>query len=56
MDKEQKNKLITDFHFDINNLHDAWDDHKIDDNLTIEKMVNLCFYFLRTVVDDAIKK
>lgn len=56
MEKEQTKKIITDLHFDINNLHDEWDDGKIDDALAMEKIANLCFSFLRTVVDDAIKK
>jgi len=52
MDKEQSSKLIKDLTFDINDLHDAWYDKKINDALAIEKIVNLCFYFLRTVIDD----
>jgi len=55
MDKEQSSKLIKDLTFDINDLHDAWYDKKIDDALAIEKIVNLCFYSLRTVIDDATK-
>jgi len=49
-------KLITDFHFDINDLHGAWDKGKITDAMALGKIANLCFYFLRTVVSNAIEK
>ena len=56
MNKEQTKKLIKDLHFDINNLFNDWDDGKIDDKTILEKITNLCFHFLRTLIDNAIKK
>ena len=56
MEKEKAGKLIEDFHFDINNLHDDWDKGKIDYMIALEKITNLCFYCLRTLADCAIKK
>lgn len=56
MEKEKAKKLITDFHFDINDLHGAWDKGKITDETALEKIANLCFYFFRIVITSAIKK
>ena len=56
MEKEKAGKLIEDFHFDINNLHEDWDEGKIDNKTALEKITNLCFYYLRTLADNAIKK
>ena len=56
MKKEIMGKLICDMHFDINNLHEDWDEGKIDDRTAIEMIANLCFFFLRALVDDTIGK
>lgn len=55
MKEEQSSKLIEALNFDIKDIHDAWYDKKIDSRLAIEKITNLCFYFLRTIVIDATK-
>jgi len=56
MEKEIMGKLICDMHFDINNLNEDWDEGKIDDRTAIEMIANLCFSFLRALVDNAIEK
>jgi|GEM_PF-6660275 len=56
MEKEKTGKLIEELHFDINNLHEDWDEGKIDDELIIEKLTNVCKHFLIIVFDHAPKK
>ncbi len=56
MKKEIMGKLICDMHFDINNLHEDWDEGKIDDRTAIEMIANLCWFFLKVLADTTIKK
>ena len=56
MKEEQMGKIIEDFAWDINDLHENWSKKKIDAKTAMEKIANLCFFFLRQATDDAIKK
>ena len=52
MDKVTATRFITDLHFDIDNLFNDWEKGKISDELTIEKIANLCKHFLITIFGD----
>ena len=56
MEEKRMKKVIADLHFDINLLFNDWEKEKIDSKTMIEKITNLCFYFLRVVIDNATKK
>ena len=55
MKKEPIRKLIRDMYSDLDDVHEAWDRGKIDDRMIVEKMLNLCFYFIRFLTDYTIK-
>ena len=56
MKEHRINTIISDFHFDINDLYSSWEKGKINSKTAMEKIANLCFFVLRQIVDDAIKR
>ena len=48
--------IITDFHFDVNDMFEAWDEGKIDDKLAIEKLISLSIHLLRDTLEYVLEK
>jgi len=48
--------IISDFHFDVNDMFEHWDEGEIDDIKAIETLISLSVHLLRDTLEYLLKK